>query len=115
MVMRVRHGLTAVAVLLLVLTAAGCGSESSARTSPSVSASASIAPSSGSSEQSLRPTAVKIPKIGAESSLIAVGVLPDGKISVPSVNAPMQAAWYRFSPVPGEVGPAVVLGHVDGD
>src|SRR3979411_2134538 len=38
----------------------------------------------------------------------------DGKIAVPSVKTPMQAAWYRFSPVPGDVGPAIVLGHVDG-
>jgi sortase (surface protein transpeptidase) len=27
----------------------------------------------------------------------------------------MQAAWYKLSPVPGDVGPAIVLGHVDGD
>jgi sortase (surface protein transpeptidase) len=62
----------------------------------------------------LRPTSVKIPKIGAESSL-AVAVKTDGSISVPSVHTPMQAAWYKLSPVPGDVGPAVVLGHVDGD
>jgi hypothetical protein len=62
----------------------------------------------------LRPTSIKIPKIGAESSLISVMVNKDGKIAVPSVKTPMQAAWYRFSPVPGDVGPAIVLGHVDG-
>jgi sortase (surface protein transpeptidase) len=63
----------------------------------------------------LRPTSVKIPKIGAESSLLAVAVKTDGSISVPSVHTPMQAAWYKLSPVPGDVGPAIVLGHVDGD
>ena len=26
----------------------------------------------------------------------------------------MQAGWYSLGPTPGEVGPAVVLGHVDG-
>ena len=63
----------------------------------------------------LRPTAVSIPKIGAQSSLLAVTVDKDDKINVPSVHTPMQAAWYRLSPVPGDVGPAIVLGHVDGD
>lgn len=26
----------------------------------------------------------------------------------------MQAAWYKLGPVPGAPGPAVILGHVDG-
>jgi sortase (surface protein transpeptidase) len=24
-----------------------------------------------------------------------------------------QAAWYRYSPTPGEIGPSVIIGHVD--
>lgn len=27
----------------------------------------------------------------------------------------MQAGWYRFARTPGESGPAVILGHVDGN
>jgi sortase (surface protein transpeptidase) len=31
------------------------------------------------------------------------------------VSKPLQAGWYRLGPTPGEVGPAVLLGHVDGN
>lgn len=101
----------AVAVAL-ALTLAGCSSatEPPKAAAPVPSSVPVTAPFKG-----LRPTSVKIPKIGAESSLISVGLKTDGSISVPSVHKPMQAAWYQLSPVPGDVGPAVVLGHVDGD
>jgi hypothetical protein len=104
------------AVLLCALTVAGCSSPE-----PPVPAPAAAAAPSDTAVpitkpfKGLRPTTVRLPKIGAESSLLAVAVTVDGKISVPSVKTPMQAAWYRLSPVPGEVGPAVVLGHVDGN
>jgi sortase (surface protein transpeptidase) len=104
------------AVLAISLAVAGCGS-SAAPTSPAAAAPAPASTSVPITKpfKGLRPTSVSIPKIGAESSLLAVAVTVDGKISVPSVDTPMQAAWYRLSPVPGEVGPAVVLGHVDGN
>ncbi|MGW3999609.1 class F sortase [Amycolatopsis sp. NPDC004772] len=99
--------------LALVLALAGCGTAEPPKAAPPAPVPSSVpvsVPFKG-----LRPTSVKIPKIGAESSLLAVAVKPDGSISVPSVHTPMQAAWYKFSPVPGDVGPAIVLGHVDGD
>nr|CEL22179.1 putative secreted protein [Kibdelosporangium sp. MJ126-NF4]CTQ92960.1 putative secreted protein [Kibdelosporangium sp. MJ126-NF4] len=61
------------------------------------------------------PTEVTIPKIGAHSSLIALGLNPDETVQVPPVTQPMQAGWYDKAPTPGEVGPAIILGHVDGD
>ncbi|WP_284743380.1 class F sortase [Amycolatopsis sp. RTGN1] len=107
--MNVRRAAVAVA---LALTLAGCSSatEPPKAAAPVPSSVPVTAPFKG-----LRPTSVKIPKIGADSSLISVGLKTDGSISVPSVHKPMQAAWYQLSPVPGDVGPAVVLGHVDGD
>jgi sortase (surface protein transpeptidase) len=104
-----------VAVAALALVLAGCGTAA-----PPQPAAAPVPPVPSSVPltkpfKGLRPTSVKIPKIGAESSLLAVAVKPDGSISVPSVHTPMQAAWYKLSPVPGDVGPAIVLGHVDGD
>lgn len=59
------------------------------------------------------PTHVSIPKIGAESSLVHVGLV-DGEIDIPPATDPLQAAWWNGSPRPGEVGPAAILGHVDG-
>ncbi|MER5393001.1 class F sortase [Saccharopolyspora sp. NPDC002686] len=61
------------------------------------------------------PTWIEIPRIGARSSLLPMGLNPDRTVETPSVHEPMQAGWYRYSPTPGEVGPAVVLGHVNGD
>ncbi|MET8848405.1 class F sortase [Amycolatopsis sp. NPDC004625] len=98
------------AALALVLTLAACSTPEPPQAAPVPSSVPVTAPFKG-----LRPTSVKIPKIGAESSLLAVAVKTDGSISVPSVHTPMQAAWYKLSPVPGDVGPAIVLGHVDGD
>ncbi|MEV4143401.1 class F sortase [Amycolatopsis sp. NPDC049691] len=112
--MTVRRVSVAVAALTVALTSAGCGSAAdpkpAAAPAPVTSSIPVTKPFKG-----LRPTSVKIPKIGAESSLLAVAVNTDGSISVPSVHTPMQAAWYKLSPVPGDVGPAIVLGHVDGD
>ncbi|HJQ45280.1 MAG TPA: class F sortase [Amycolatopsis sp.] len=107
----VRHGgrLVAAAVLLS-LTLTGCGSSTQAG-APAPTTSVSVT----KPYDKLRPTEVKIPKIGANSSLISVAVNKDGQIAVPSVSQPMQAAWYRLSPVPGDVGPAIILGHVDGN
>lgn len=61
------------------------------------------------------PTKVSVPSIAAESSLVATGLQPDGSLAVPPVDRPMQASWYDQSPTPGEVGPAIVLGHVNGN
>jgi hypothetical protein len=60
------------------------------------------------------PVAMRIPKIGAQSSLVQLGLNPDGSVQVPPVSDPMQAGWYAGGAAPGEVGPAVLLGHVDG-
>ncbi|WHT20307.1 class F sortase [Crossiella sp. CA-258035] len=60
------------------------------------------------------PAKVRVPKIGAESSLVALGLNKDQTIQVPPVSQPMQAGWYDGAPTPGEKGPAIVLGHVDG-
>jgi sortase (surface protein transpeptidase) len=32
---------------------------------------------------------------------------------VPPLSADSWAGWYRYSPAPGQLGPAIVLGHVD--
>jgi sortase (surface protein transpeptidase) len=61
------------------------------------------------------PVSIDIPKIGAHSSLVALGLNADNTIQVPPVTTPLQAGWYTYAPTPGEVGPAVVLGHVDGN
>ncbi|RBM19199.1 class F sortase [Prauserella sp. PE36] len=106
-----RGGRVLAAALLASLALAGCGSSGAPESAPQPTTSVPVT----KPYDKLRPTQVTIPKIGADSSLISVAVTKDGAMAVPSVKEPMQAAWYRLSPVPGEIGPAIVLGHVDGN
>jgi hypothetical protein len=60
------------------------------------------------------PTSVSIPAIGVRSVLDQVGLNPDGTLEVPQPGPRYDdAAWYRDSAVPGTIGPAIILGHVD--
>jgi sortase family protein len=79
----------------------------------SASAGAPSTPT-GSAQSQSKPVAVDIPQIGAQSSLVELGLNPDGSLQVPPVSQPLQAGWYAKGPKPGEPGPAVIAGHVDG-
>lgn len=57
------------------------------------------------------PARIRIPAIGVDASVTDLGLASDGTIQVPS--DPSQAGWYKLGPVPGDTGPAVVLGHLD--
>lgn len=61
-----------------------------------------------------KPVTLDIPAIGVHSSLLALGLNADGTVQVPSGTSYDEAGWYRYSPTPGSVGPAVILGHVSG-
>ncbi|HEY0578769.1 MAG TPA: class F sortase [Pseudonocardia sp.] len=61
------------------------------------------------------PTEVRIDAINATSSLVPLGLNPNRTITVPPVNTPLQASWYRLGPTPGAAGPAIILGHVNGN
>ena len=60
------------------------------------------------------PVSVSVPAIGINSPLIELGRNPDGTVEVPSLDDPdSKPGWYRNSPSPGTLGPAIILGHVD--
>ncbi len=59
------------------------------------------------------PRRLDIPAIGVHSSLMSLGLRPNGTIDVPPLGARAPAGWYRYLSAPGEPGPAVILGHVD--
>ncbi len=60
------------------------------------------------------PLAITIPSIGVQSNLIQLGLNPDKSIEVPPLDDPhSKAGWYKYSPTPGQIGPTVILGHVD--
>lgn len=60
------------------------------------------------------PAAVDIPKISAHSTLIPLGLDDHGALQVPDVHHPEQAGWYSRGVKPGQIGPAIIVGHVDG-
>lgn len=59
------------------------------------------------------PTHLDIPAIGVSSALMQLGLNADHTVQVPPLGRDSRAGWYKYSPSPGQVGPAVVLGHVD--
>lgn len=58
------------------------------------------------------PVSVSIPAIGVSSDLLHLGLREDGSLEVPEGDDFDSAAWFDGSPRPGEVGPAVIEGHV---
>lgn len=62
------------------------------------------------------PVSISIPAIRVRSRLLYVGLNRDGTIQVPPLNDPPltnEAAWYKYSPTPGQLGASIVEGHVD--
>jgi hypothetical protein len=59
------------------------------------------------------PATLVIPRIAVHSSVGTVGITASGAMEVPSGAAYDSPAWYRYSPMPGSPGPAVIVGHVD--
>jgi hypothetical protein len=59
------------------------------------------------------PTHLDAPAIGVSSDLLQLGQNADGTVEVPPLARDSRAGWYRYSPTPGELGPSVLLGHVD--
>ena len=59
------------------------------------------------------PVRVQIPAIGVDSELMELGLKADGTMEVPPEGFP--AGWYTGAPTPGELGPAIIAGHVDWD
>jgi sortase family protein len=86
---------------------------------PSLAAAGATRTSAGQARLSLRrslPVSLEIPAIGVHSVLLRLGDKPDGAMQVPPLHRkPNVAAWYRYSVTPGQLGTAVIEGHVDND
>jgi sortase (surface protein transpeptidase) len=58
------------------------------------------------------PQQLRIPRIKLAVPFSSpLGLLPSGEVAVPTEYDAV--GWYKYSPAPGSLGPAVVLGHVD--
>ncbi len=60
------------------------------------------------------PVSLDVPRIGIHDAiLVQLGLDKEGSIQVPEVGPNSPAGWFRDSPTPGQLGPSVILGHVD--
>lgn len=57
------------------------------------------------------PVSLRLPAIDVEASVSPLGLNTDGTVQVPA--DPDETGWFRRGPSPGQVGSAVILGHVD--
>ncbi|SHN88091.1 Sortase family protein [Geodermatophilus obscurus] len=57
------------------------------------------------------PVTLAVPALGIEAPVDSVGVRDDGQMAIP--DDVDRVGWYRFGPVPGGEGSAVLAGHVD--
>lgn len=59
------------------------------------------------------PVRLDIPELEVSSDLLQLGLNPDQTVQVPPLTKDSRAGWYKYSPTPGQLGPSVLLGHVD--
>lgn len=60
------------------------------------------------------PVALTIPAIGVSTTLQQLGLAPNGALELPPPGPLYDIpGWYRDSPAPGAIGPAIIAGHVD--
>ena len=84
---------------------------------PAASAAGDIGPGGAAKVLVLHqsvPVSVAIPAIGVQSRLLRLGRNQDGTMQVPDLTTSAnEAAWYKYSVTPGQIGTAVIEGHVD--
>lgn len=59
------------------------------------------------------PTHIDVPAIGINSNMLQLGSNPDGTLQVPPLEKDSQAGWFTGSRTPGQLGPSIILGHID--
>ena len=72
------------------------------------------APEAGTAATASARGTVSIPSIGVTSSLGTVSLNADGTLGVPRGAQYDKAAVFDGAPAPGQMGPAIIVGHVDG-
>lgn len=117
-------------LVVVAMATAGCSSQQGAASDPSASASNRVVatstptpkptPSQGAVASPVAaathlarsaPVRLQIAAIGVDSTLMELGLKDDGAMEVPPRGFP--AGWYTGAPTPGELGPAIIAGHVD--
>lgn len=60
-----------------------------------------------------QPIRVRIPAIAVDARLMGLDVSPQGELAVPPEDRAEVAGWNTQAVTPGQVGTAVIVGHVD--
>ncbi|MFE9860942.1 class F sortase [Streptomyces sp. NPDC005780] len=120
---RVRTALPVYACLALATLPAltGCSDASPSKSPAAVAQSPTTAGTSDaeatdtlpSKKPAQPPTHVSIPSLGVDSDIMRLGLNTDGTVEVPPAEKGMTVGWYTGGSVPGEPGPAVLIGHND--
>lgn len=103
-------GLLGIGLFTLKLTAAQALSPSPVKT---FTATKNIAPKTQYfSLPYSQPTHLSISSVNIDADLIAVGLDINKSIEMPPLFS-WKAGWYNQSPAPGQIGPAIIVGHLD--
>jgi sortase family protein len=109
---RAGRAVRAGALGVLLLSAAACAGPTPVASPPVAATSTSaVAPLAPLLLTASAPVRVTIPAIGVDSQLLDLGLQADGTLAVPPDGT--EAGWFTGAPTPGELGPAVIVGHVD--
>jgi sortase (surface protein transpeptidase) len=102
---------TAVLAGAVALLSPGAPAPAAAGVPPAATVPAPVVAEAGTEETSAAPVRVRVPAIGVDSELLRLGTDASGVLVPPDDFA--RAGWFAGGAVPGDVGPAVVAGHVD--
>lgn len=70
-----------------------------------------VPPMSPVASTASKPVRLEIPAIGVDATVQYVGITGNGDMGTPDNFT--DVAWYKYGPVPGQLGSAVIDGHVD--
>jgi Sortase domain len=59
------------------------------------------------------PVEIKIPSINVDATVIPEGTNPQGALETPPLNEQNVTGWWDGGHAPGQLGPAVIVGHID--
>ena len=114
-----------VLAISVILTASGCAADqidsrtghsqvnasSEADATVPASSDGSGTPEAATAMAASKPLRLEIPSLGVDTPIIDLALNSDGTLEVPPDGT--SAGWYIGAPTPGEIGPAIIAGHVD--
>lgn len=80
---------------------------------PSAASTSSTAPRTDKHLPRSRPTRLLIPKISVDAPFTTLAIGPTGQLEPPPAHDVNLVGWYGDGASPGEIGAAIIAGHVD--